>query len=1142
MKKGVVLKNIFFIDLIILSLFTFSLNIEESELKEGTIIKGTTSEEKHISLTVSTQLKNDLQNSYIHFYTFPQESNEANGQQIIYSSTEQNPQLSNAEKYSYKFSKNANLILTEPKDKINLSIKCMKYPCSYELNVKFEKDYANLNLDESNNYSNSYSYFIPGNTLEKLSTMKFKIQSSLNKKYTKGKQLLTISVTNPSDKDAIVLKDSNKNELKGNSYITPMGKIFYVLGEDISKDSSNSFYYLEIESMEYQFVSISIKTSVEYDKKIESELIPNESPKYTFVNNTNNFLVEEECFTINEKYVNDNIKGENNDLLYASIQFFSLPIKEIVSNSKSYNSSNSSVYFILNKENNKYPQFCLKLNDKLENAYMIQVSHVSNKPENVDIYNPITSGFIHMKILNKKNLALYTYYSDIHFNNKLSFNLKVLKGKPEIYLHTCEEYPNCYNDISKLKSGDKSVIKPELKNNQYYYSFYNDNKEKDLSPYGPKQKILYVYCPEESSDELCQFEILIYSNYDEIVLQDNNTNFNSNLKKDEKDLFKIHIPKGKNKIESVKISLNNENVKLESALEDNKTALLNMKNNKEYEFKPVADFKATIKDFDIPFNVKANKEISYSFDFSFVVNNSTNQSTDEGKTNPEPKSNPIEIKNITNISIYNINEYYKIQQIDQMPLSFIIKLSKTKGKFNASNFEDLLFNFNFNFNINKKEMNNSKTSLFDEFQIKSKLVSSQLNLSDINNKLSEILYSSQTINGTFDLSTKSVILQFEKKYLQEVWNKTEKKDSESTPSLIFYINRVKSNKTNTIDEKALSCEFFLIYKNCTSNDTSKDNKIKQKTYINDRIQIGSKKNFYFYRLSSNEEDNLFVVDFSSNYALSRGVYLTFLEFPKINSFKESETITNSSNIIFHNNNGSFGKVYHFEFELKDKSKDVVLCVISKIKKSKKDKPLSNLNYIFKYYTTKTSEQEKLYKGKIINFSQKVGQALVDKKTELSISNIAKDNSTIPKFELYVRKVIKDNRLIREEIDSIGIIESKYELINGDVQLGKNGITIKLPEEVNKDDYYSIFINIPELNEKLVYDTINTPKPENQLWLLILIFSGIPVLLGLIIAIIIIAHNKSVDNLRDKIMATSFKESGTLGNRSDDDEEEKNILK
>ena len=192
-----------------------------------------------------------------------------------------------------------------------------------------------------------------------------------------------------------------------------MGKIFSIIEGDIN-NSENSFYYLEIESMEYQFVSISIKASVEYDKKIESEIIPNESPKYTFVNNTNNFMIVEECFTINEKYANDNLKGENNDLLYASIEYFSLPIKEIVSNTKSYKSSNSSVNFILKKENNKYHQFCLKLNNKVENAYMVQVSHVSNKPENVDIYNPISSGFIHMKTLNKKNLALYTYYSDIY--------------------------------------------------------------------------------------------------------------------------------------------------------------------------------------------------------------------------------------------------------------------------------------------------------------------------------------------------------------------------------------------------------------------------------------------------------------------------------------------------------------------------------------------------------------------------------------------------------------------------------------------------------------------------------------------------------------------------------------------------------
>ena len=1121
MKKGVALKNIFFLELIILSLLNFSLNIEERELKDETIIHVTTHEEKHISFTVSTQLKNELQNSYIHFYAYLQNPDEINGQQIIYSSTEQNPNLSNAEKYSYKFSKYANLILTEPKDKINLSIKCMKYPCSYDLKVKFEKDYANLNLDESNNYSNSYSYFVPGNTLEKLSTMKFKIQSSFNKKYTKGKQLLTISVTNPSDKDAIILKDSNKKEIE-NVYTTPIGKIFSIIEGDIN-NSENNFYYLEIESMEYQFVSISIKASVEYDKKIESDIIPNESPKYTFVNNINNFMIEEECFTINEKYANDNLKGENNDLLYASIEYFSVPLNEIVSNSKSYKSSSSSVNFILEKENNKYSQFCLKLNNKEENAYMVQVSHVSNKPENVDIYSPISSGFIHMKTLNKKNLALYTYFSDIHFSNRLSFSLKVLKGKPEMYLYTCEEYPNCYNHISKLKSGNKNVVKPELKNNQYYYSFYNENKERDLSPYGPKQKLLYVYCPEESSDELCKFEILIYSDYDEIVLKDIYKNFNSNLKKDETDLYKIHIPKGKNKIDIVKITLSNENVKLESALEDNKTASLNVKNNKEYKFEAVAGFNAAMKDFDIPFNVKANKDISYSFDLSFAS-----------------KNNLIDSINFENISIYNINEYKKSEKINQIPFLFKIKLSKENGKFNTSLFQDLLFNFKFN--IIKNLTNNNKTFVFDEFEIKSRLISSKLSNDDIKKKFTDIFFNSNTLNGTFDLSTKSVILQFEKKYLQEEWNKTENKDSESIPSLIFLINRIKTDK-KFFEDKDLSGEFFLIYKNSTSNDTSKGSKIEHNTFINDRIHIGSKNNLNFYHLyTPKEEDNLFVVDFSSNYALSRGIYLTFLDYSKISSIKADDAITNSSNIAFRKDTGSFGKVYHFEFELKDKKKDVILCVISKVKKSKKEKPLTNLNYIFRYYTTKAAEKdEKLFKIKTINFLQGVGQTLKDKKTELSISNIAKENNTIPKFELYVRKVNKGDRLFREEYDSIGIIESKYELINGEIHTDKNGITIKLPKEIDKEDYYSIFINFPELNEKLVYDTVNTPTPEHQLWLLILIFSGIPVLLGLIITIIIVAHNKSVDNLRDKILATSFKESGSLGNRKEDEDDEKNIL-
>lgn len=1133
MEKGVILKNIFFLNLIILSLFNFSLNIEEIqqyELKDGDTLPINTQKEKHISFTLSDQLREEFKNSYIHFYANPQKADEINGIYFKYSSIK----IDSTENYSYKFSKNANLILTMPQvNNFYLSILCIKYPCSYDLKVKLEKDYVDLNLDESNNYSNSYSYFVPGNANEKLSTMKFKIPSSLSRQYSKGKHLLTISVTNPSDKDAIVLKDSNQKELKENVYIAPMGKIFSLVEEEIGSNSAN-YYYLEIESLENQFISISIKASsyIEYDK-IENDIIPNESPKYTFVNNTNDFKVKEECFTINEKYVNNYLKDENNDLLYASIEYFSLPIQYIVSNSNSFKSSNSSVNYILKRENNKYPQFCLKLNNKVENAYMVQISHVSKNNENIDIYNPISSGFIHMKTLNKNNLALYTYYSDIHFNNKLSFNLKVLKGKPEIYIYKCNTYPICNNDISKLRSDYQSVAISQLNNNQYYfYSFYNDITDKDLSPYGPKQKVLYVYCSEESSEDLCQFEILIYSNYDEIVLKESYKNFNTYLKKDETDFYKIHIPRGKTEIENIKITLNsnNENVKLESALENNQTAILNMINNREYEFKPVSGFNSKIKDFDIPFNVKASQDLSYSFDFSIGGENATDSGENDSK--PEPPPRPSDDISNRQISLFNLNQVKKIDQIDSMPMLFAFNLSKTNGKFNTSDLHDLLFNFNFAL---KKINNNSKTSVFDEFEIKSKLIKST-SLNDFNGTLTEIKNNSnKIINGKFDLSTKSVILHFEKNYLLDEWNKIGSKDSGYIPCLLFYIYYA-ANKTKNIDIKNLSSKFFLIYKNSTSNDSV----IEQNVYINDRIQIGSKKNLNFYHLSTgNAQHNHFVVDFSANYALSRGIYLTFLDYSKINSLKENEEINNSSNIDFKKVDDSYGKVYHFEFELKDKQKDVILCVFSKVKKSKKDNPLSNLNYIFKYYTTQASEKEKLYKGKNILFLKEVGQSNVDKKTKLSFSNITKNNSR-PNFELYVRKVTKDNRLIREDLDTIGIIESKYELVDGDINFEK-GITVTIPKIENKEDFYSIFINLPDYNEKLVYDTVNTPKPEQQLWLLILIFSGIPVLLGLIITIIIIAYNRTFDSLKDKIMNISFKESGGLGDRKDDDEDDE-ILK
>ena len=659
MKKNIFNKNIIFF-YILLIIFKLSLN-EDINLSEGETPFFGVNEERYVSFYLNEEIKNKLNNTYIHFYTYPQNTDNINSQQIIFSSIKEKPQASNAENYSYKFSKNANLFINYNNIKNNnifyLTIKCFKYPCYFILVTKFEKNYANLNLNDD------YSYFISG---QKFNTMKFKIPSSLSKEYSKNKKhSLTISVTNPTDADSINLylfKNNEINNLNVDNFKTPMGKIFTFLEENINKSPNNS-YILEIESIQNQFISISIKTSIydENSKKLINEIIPNSNPKYTYINNFNNIIIKEECFKINENYLKDNLISDDNDnFLYASIEFFTSPNYGYLNYGENkelhkINNNKESLNVILNKESNKYPDLCFNTSEKLEYSFMIQINHISKKNENIDINYPLTSGFIHSRIIPIDNLLIYTHYSDIHFSDKLSYNFRVVKGQPEIYIYNCKTYPKCYNNITELRN-NKDITKLEFKENINYFHIYNINKEKDLAPYGPNQNLLYIFCPKNNTN-FCELDILVYTNYDQIILPSTNNNtFYSNLKKkDEKDLYKFHIPKGKNILKKIEINLNisNDNALFESALEDNKTILLSNQSNKTnmqiIEFKTINS--TSNNDLDIPFNIKSKKDnLYYKFEYKLLYD----EKKEEEKKKMKKKKNNLMKKKMIKVLLLNI--------------------------------------------------------------------------------------------------------------------------------------------------------------------------------------------------------------------------------------------------------------------------------------------------------------------------------------------------------------------------------------------------------------------------------------------------------------------------------------------------------
>ena len=1014
-KKHDLIKNILFYFLILCYIhLSINSSSEEYKLKEIEVPKyiafNNIQDEKYITfnLELSNEDISSDKNYYFHFSTFPVDSSDKNGQQIIYSSTKEMPSISNADRYSFKYLEKSHLFVNfQNINELYLTIKCYKYPCSFNLKTQIEKDYANLNLLDFD----SYSYFI---SEQKINTMKFKIPSLLNNLNSINdntqKYMLTVSVTNPSDPEyskLSLISGNNEKTLKMMSYKSSMNMIYSVIEEDNINDlSENNFYVLEIESMQNQFISISIKISFINNNKINSEIIPNSSPKYSYLNATE-IRANEECYIINGQYISDYLDNNNendllynneNDLLYASIEYFSSPVNiylkyndKNVNPKESINLEETSINVILEKVSNQYPQICFDLSEKDAAAFMLEVSHISQTSKNIDIYNPLVSGFFHKKSLKRNGLSLFTHNSDVHYIKQMTFYVKILKGEPEIYIYNCEDYPNCYNDIYQLKN-DNSVIKPKISNNISSYTI-NTNDFKDLSPYYPEQNLLYVYCP-QNEQEYCQFQILMYSNLDEIVLSPN-YKFYSNLQKDNIDLYRIHLPKGKDEIKKIQVLLySNEVPEFISYNMSNITINKNIGDNMQiYEYIPDKNYLINNKDFDILFNIKAKENIFYYIEYNII--NKDGQHDD-------------------NYDIF-LGKIGAINETNSMPSEMFYSLPLKKDKV----FNEFLFNLYFK----SKKTVNTKTAIFDKLEINAAIISKNSFIQFIQNQKNDI--NKYLVNtALFDISTKSAIINIKTEDMANAWIQNNKEDED----LILFIQINNNNK----DSNNLNGKFFLNYKN------NEDFIFQKNKYISDQLYIYNHNNFNLYHLQSDsEERNLFIVEFSSNYPLEKK-YLNIYFIDHYNIEDNPENINSNSKDVEIINKKYIGGVNYIEFKLNNNKKDIFLFVLFKEPKNLKENEneLKSINYIFRYNTYKSDSNE--YKNRAVYQFNDVVNFKNNNNTKTTLLTLEKTKKIIdnkeeyPSGEIYIKKILKENKKENEDLDTIAIIESKYELMTGNI--------------------------------------------------------------------------------------------------------------
>lgn len=1050
-------------------------------------------------------LQNSL--SYIHFSANSLNNNKL---QIIYnlnSNCLSEPEIQK----SIDFSEKSNLFVKFINQNIYFNVQCLEYPCEFYFSAKIEKDFANLNYDNLD----TYSYFM---TEDIISSMAFKIPSLQTKDGA-----LTISISNPTDIDYIQLylvKDNdidNKQLIEDNIFKSKMEIIFFVIEgiEKKEKLNENDFYVLEIDSMKNQYVSISIKNS-SYDTlynstkefKLESKIIkPNSSPKYSYLsyenicdeindikkdNKTNPKKIE----GIKDNKNNDNIINltsiqecynidmeiNNNDLVYASIDYFTQPIYPFLIRNgdieilkEEFPEGQNSINLILNKASDENLDICFKITENQELAFKIEISQIKKNEKYININGPLTSGSFHTETLLDETSSLYTHISDIQDFEKLTFYLKVLKGSLTSYMIPCNNYPNCSHiDNSELKPEFKLNKIDTEKNTYSYYSYTNYTKRKtDLSPFGNNQNLLYIKCSSKD-EQYCQFQILIYSELDEIIPFKGDTFF-SVLQESETELYRIKIPKN-DKTEKIRVIIKSlEYVEFNSLLENSINLNVNTEtilNSTICDFIPLKSSSLESKDLEIAFNVKSNNNgTKYNITYDIIKKDETSY-------------------NIYNLTVGKIKELYSI---NSLPIKIFSKINN-KGK-------DLYFNFYFK--SMKSEILNSG-NFFDEMEIKAALINEELlNKSYLNENENFIDFNNKNkLFPSFDLSTKSIYIYI--------------KNDLITNNDILYITINKSKKNNErIRYTNLSGKFFLFYRNDI------DFIIPINNYVTDILTSENNCNSYHIQLKE-KKNYTHEFEFSSNVDL-QNLNMTFHD-PDINkNLVEGKDFTYIKGAIH---------LYKFKFSTTYYEKNIILYISPKIKID------YQINFIFKYNLYSLDD----YRIDFDKFNNEQSQHISYDDHDDSIiylelkkiSRINRRNETEAneegyyyiKGEVYIRKIFEADKKEYENLSALSRINSKYELIKGNLRYKSDDeIEIIIPIKKTEREMFSVIVDFPENNEKYAYyqltkTVIKEDSRGIETWELILILLAICiVLIGILIVCKLLRNRKN--NIEIKITDDSI---------------------
>ena len=190
----------------------------------------------------------------------------------------------------------------------------------------------------------------------------------------------------------------------------------------------------------------------------------------------------------------------------------------------------------------KTGSFCISnIND--ENKLIILSLKITKDAALPLFYPPLTPGELQNHYLAKGQMAIFYGSKPEDDAVEANFNVKFLKGFPDMYFDTCTTFPNCKYSPDTLKK----LVNPYPANRVALYSYYfGENIPKNYTPISSFQPIIIIYCGEGFNDTeigqsiYCEFQTSYFTDMEKVHLPPDNT-FSQYLYYDESDKYTINL-------------------------------------------------------------------------------------------------------------------------------------------------------------------------------------------------------------------------------------------------------------------------------------------------------------------------------------------------------------------------------------------------------------------------------------------------------------------------------------------------------------------------------------------------------------------------------------------------------------------------